>query len=277
MLTWPAPANIGNVGGHLQDRTRSNLRERWGQVRALTSGRYVARLADGKADLAQAMDLRNLVFRKGQVGVQDGDTLDTDCLHILVETAQSARLVCCFRVLVLTDATAIPTSYSAQFYDLSRLAGFGGPMLELGRFCVHPAEQDPDILRLAWGVLARLVDQTAAEMLFGCSSFAGTHGPDHDAGLAVLQAAHLAPEQWQPLRRAADIYDFSKALVGPIPDLRASLAGLPPLLRSYLAMGAWVSDHAVVDRDLNTLHVFTAVEIAKIPPARARALRLIAG
>jgi hypothetical protein len=37
-----------------------------------------------------------------------------------------------------------------------------------------------------------------------------------------------------------------------------------------------VSDHAVCDDDLDTLHVFTAVEIAKIPPARARALRLIA-
>ena len=48
---------------------------------------------------------------------------------------------------------------------------------------------------------------------------------------------------------------------------------MPPLLRSYLTMGGWVSDHAVVDRDLNTLHVFTGLEIASIPAARAKALR----
>ncbi|MBA4351813.1 MAG: ornithine-acyl-ACP acyltransferase, partial [Rhodobacter sp.] len=36
----------------------------------------------------------------------------------------------------------------------------------------------------------------------------------------------------------------------------------------------WVSDHAVLDPDLDTLHVFTAVEIAAIPPVRARLLRL---
>jgi L-ornithine Nalpha-acyltransferase len=48
---------------------------------------------------------------------------------------------------------------------------------------------------------------------------------------------------------------------------------MPPLLRTYLAMGGWVSDHAVVDRDLNTLHVFTGLEIRAIPPARARLLR----
>ena len=52
---------------------------------------------------------------------------------------------------------------------------------------------------------------------------------------------------------------------------------MPPLLRSYPAMGGWVSDHAVVDRDLNTLHVFTGLEIAAIPPARVKALRAVAG
>ena len=41
-------------------------------------------------------------------------------------------------------------------------------------------------------------------------------------------------------------------------------------------MGGWVSDHAVIDARLNTLHVFTGLEIAAIPPARARALRAIA-
>ena len=60
------------------------------------------------------------------------------------------------------------------------------------------------------------------------------------------------------------------------PDPKRAAATMPPLLRSYLAMGAWVSDHAVIDRDLNTLHVFTGVEIAAIPPARARLLRALA-
>ena len=55
------------------------------------------------------------------------------------------------------------------------------------------------------------------------------------------------------------------------PDARRAMLTMPPLLRSYLAMGGWVSDHAVVDRDLDTLHVFTGLEIGAIPPARARA------
>ena len=34
--------------------------------------------------------------------------------------------------------------------ELSALRRFAGPMIEMGRFCIHPAAQDPDILRLAW-------------------------------------------------------------------------------------------------------------------------------
>jgi putative hemolysin len=50
---------------------------------------------------------------------------------------------------------------------------------------------------------------------------------------------------------------------------------MPPLLKTYLMMGGWVSDHAVVDAQMNTLHVFTGVEIGSIPPARKRLLRAL--
>jgi putative hemolysin len=55
------------------------------------------------------------------------------------------------------------------------------------------------------------------------------------------------------------------------------MLGMPPLLRTYLLMGGWVSDHAVVDRQLNTMHVFTGVEIGMIPAARKRLLRAVIG
>ena len=58
---------------------------------------------------------------------------------------------------------------------------------------------------------------------------------------------------------------------------KSGMLRMPPLLRTYLTMGGWVSDHAVVDTHMNTLHVFTGLEIAAIPPARARLLRADAG
>jgi putative hemolysin len=61
-----------------------------------------------------------------------------------------------------------------------------------------------------------------------------------------------------------------------MPERRQALTALPPLLRLYLGIGGWVSDHAVIDRAMDTLHVFTAVEIAAIPPARQGLLRAVA-
>ena len=71
------------------------------------------------------------------------------------------------------------------------------------------------------------------------------------------------------------MFEFARRLRRK-PDLKAAQAKMPPLLRTYLLMGGWVSDHAVIDRDLGTLHVFTGLEIGAVPPARARLLRGLA-
>ncbi len=106
-------------------------------------------------------------------------------------------------------------------------------------------------------------------LLFGCTSFPGADPRPHLPALAYLAHRHLGPEHLRPLRRAPQAVALSGL---PMPDRPPAL---PPLLRSYLAMGGWVSDHAVLDHDLDTLHVFTALDIAAIPPARARALRSV--
>jgi putative hemolysin len=127
-------------------------------------------------------------------------------------------------------------------------------------------------------MMARSVDADGVEMLFGCSSFAGTETARYLDAFAVLRDRHLAPARWLPQAKARDVFRFARGRAAPrAPDARRAMTRMPPLLRTYLAMGGWVSDHAVVDRDLGTLHVFTGLEIAAIPPARVRALRAVAG
>ena len=92
----------------------------------------------------------------------------------------------------------------------------------------------------------------------------------------MLRDRHLAPKRFWPRVKAPNVFRFAARLRRK-PDRVKALKSMPPLLRSYLTMGGWVSDHAVVDRDLNTLHVFTGLEVGRIPPARARVLRAIAG
>ena len=241
-------------------------------MRHLTKGRYTARLAETSIDLRAAQALRARAF--GLPDDLDQDAFDSTCEHILIEDQRSRALVCCFRMMPLTGAT-IQQSYSAQYYELSGLQGYEGRMVEMGRFCIDPACHDPDILRVAWGAMTRFVDDHQIDLLFGCSSFAGTEARDYLDAFAMPKHRHLAPKRWLPRVKAPNVFRFAARLRRK-PDARKAMVRMPPLLKTYLMMGGWVSDHAVVDTDMNTLHVFTGVEIRAIPPARKRLLRAVA-
>ncbi|NGQ92042.1 GNAT family N-acetyltransferase [Rhodobacter sp. HX-7-19] len=236
-------------------------------------GRFRARLAETSGDLRAVQRLRYLAFRQPGAGrgARDGldrDAFDAHCRHLMIET-EGGDLVATCRFLSLGTGNDLSSCYSAQFYDLQPLRGLRGPKLEIGRFCLAEGQGDPDVLRIAWAGLTRMVEALGAVALFGCSSFPGTDPATHRDALALLGARHRPPEGLGPGQRGGEVVALP---AGPF-DERQALQQMPGLLRSYLAMGGWVSDHAVIDRDLGTLHVLTVVDIAAIPPARARLLR----
>lgn len=236
-----------------------------GHARALRRGPYEAALAQTPAEMRQAQALRQQVFR-GQTEGYDQDRFDDNAQHMLLRHRESGALLGGFR-LHLHSGPKVLDGYSAQFYDLRAFEALPQPLLELGRFCLHPQARDPDLLRLAWGAITAIIDQEGVGLMFGCTSFIGADPAQHAGGLAAL-IPRIGPQALRPMRKPGQgiaLQDFCYHPPQP--------AQLPPLLRSYLGLGAWVSDHAVLDYGLDTLHVLTCVEIAAIPPLRARSLR----
>ena len=74
-----------------------------------------------------------------------------------------------------------------------------------------------------------------------------------------------------PSVKSPSVLKFAKKF-RPEVNIKTAMIKMPPLLRAYLMMGGWVSDHAVIDNKLNTLHVFTGLEVSKIPAAKKRFL-----
>lgn len=231
---------------------------------AFQNERYTARLAATAQDIETCQRLRHLCFF-GAPGV-DAEPIDERCQHIIVERAGDAVATC--RVFVVTHDYSL--SYAAQRYDLNSISDLL-PALEIGRLCISPDVFDHDPIRLLWGGISRIVTETAAKLLFGCVSFQGTDPTPHHAAFSKLYRFH------QPIdgKNVAPKSKETIALSAAVPSVSAT-ATMPPLLRSYLSMGGWVSDHAVVDKAMDTLHVFCAVEIDKIAPERARTLRALA-
>jgi putative hemolysin len=240
-------------------------------VEPIRKGKLIARLAHGGEDMARVMAFRRAAFPR--VKGKEEDAQDQLSAHVMVE--DPVGMLAYFRVMLFGWGAGLAQGYAARFYDVGPLSGYARPIAEIGRFCVAPGGVHPDVLRLAWGAMTRIVDEGQAGLLVGCSSFRGADWEAHRAGLALLAAEFIGPAEHLPGRKAHEVVDYP-SLVGPVGDRRASLAGLPPLLRTYLGMGGWVSDHAVLDHDLDTLHVFTCVEVERVPPARAASLRAVA-
>jgi L-ornithine Nalpha-acyltransferase len=239
--------------------------------------KLTVQLARTANQVAACMALRKARFGVGQ------DSFDSGAILVMI-TRACGTVECCYRLTVFPQPQQIAASYSAQFYDLSNLQKLTRPVVELGRFCMSQTGDQTrdqtggqtgdaaDILRLAFAMMARVVDDHGAHVLFGCASFAGAEVALHEPALAVLRQ-HGAPEDMKILRKSPKTIDFDNIST---PATTQGLRQVPPLLRSYLALGGWVSDLAVQDFELDTLHVFTAVEIDKIPATRAMALRQLA-
>ncbi len=250
-----------------------------GGWREFKRGRYRVRLSREPEDVRRAQALRHAVFRLARGRSEDPEGLDADpyddlCDHMLVEEAATGELICCVRLMLFASGAEADRSYSAQWYDLSALREFEGPMVEMGRFCVRPDHRGGgEALRIAWAAMTRYVDECGVQLMFGCSSFDGSDAEPYADVFALLKEKHLAPKRWLPRIKAPRVFQFAKKLRFRRPDLIKAAKGMPPLLRGYLSMGGWVSDHAVIDQDLNTLHVFTGVEVKRVPPRMAALLR----
>jgi len=233
---------------------------------------FRSRFVDNEEDLLAAQKLRFTCFNGGNEGV-DIDAWDATSQHVLISDVETDQVVATFRFQIFRDGTNINQSYSAAFYDLGGLATFDQPLMELGRFCISDLVVDPNVMRLAWSEITKLVDIHGIEMMFGCSSFQGTDPRPYADSFAWLKERHQGPQKWLPKAKVSKIVSFANETQRRELNLKLALQNLPSLLRTYLTMGGWVSDHAVVDDMMNTLHVFTGVEISKIPESRKRLLR----
>lgn len=221
------------------------------------------RFAVGPADLAECQKLRHRSFLRRD-GL-DADQFDALSRHLMIE--RDGVLVCTMRIRLYDHGDKLSHSYTGQFYDLTP---FEGPAIEVGRFCASGAGvQQAEALRVALSALTYMVERMGAQFLFGCTSFEG-HDPAiyHDA-LTFLEARFQSRPDHIPQTRASDSFALPQGAF----EISKALRQVPPLLKGYLGMNGRVGDRIVIDRDMGTMHVFTRLNVADVPPARIKALR----
>jgi putative hemolysin len=234
-----------------------------------TGSGYLVSLARDQDDVRAAQRLRHEVFA-GELGARldgpepglDTDAFDAYCDHLLIREGATGRVVGTYRLLPPERAAVAGRLYSEGEFDLRSLDGIRSGLVEVGRSCVHPDHRDGTVIGLIWAGIARYMADRGHEWLAGCCSVPLTDG----GALAAatwdrVRVRNLAPEEY----RVRPLRPWVPGV--PAPGGRTDL---PPLLRGYLRLGAWVCGEPAHDPDFGVADLYVLLSMRRVDPRYLR-------
>jgi putative hemolysin len=249
-------------------------------------GTLEVRLAANAAEVRRAQKLRWRVFYEEMKAIADGasrlarrdiDAFDAICDHLVViDHAVLERqpfgqprpaIVGTYRLLRQDIADRHGGFYTTGEFDLSGLLQrhAGKRFLELGRSCVLPAYRNKRTVELLWHGIWSYVLTHGIDVMFGCASLEGTDPRAVSRELSFLHHNARPPAEWAAAALPARRVEMGRLSPDAI-DMKKALHALPPLIKGYLRLGAYIGDGAVIDRQFNTIDVLIVLPVAAIHP-----------
>jgi len=244
-------------------------------------GALEVRLAQDKRDIKLAQKLRYKVFYKNGTAIADAATLlarrdkdafDKICDHLLVIDRDAKptldgrhKVIGTYRLLQQEIAQRHNGFYSENEFDIAGLLQRhpGLRFLELGRSCVLPRYRNKRTLELLWQGIWNYVRHNRFDVMIGCASFHGTDPERLALPLSFLHHYAAAPEDWRAQPHASRRVEMNRIAKNAI-DPKQALRDLPPLIKGYLRVGAFVGDGAVIDHQFGTTDVLIIMPVTSI-------------
>ena len=240
-------------------------------------GTLEVRLARSGDEVKQAQRLRYRVFYEEMSAVanvramfsgRDRDHFDRVCDHLLVldhSPIGAPEIVGTYRLLRQEVAEKRKGFYSAGEFDLAPLLArhTGRVFLELGRSCVLKPYRTKRTVELLWHGIWSYVRQHNIDVMIGCASLEGTDARRLAPQLGLLRRAAPTPEAWRVKALSGRGIPIDK-LADPGVSEMTVLRELPPLIKGYLRLGAYICEDAVIDWQFGTTDVFIVLPVERI-------------
>ena len=250
-------------------------------------GDLVARLATSAVELDAAQHLRYKVFyqelsacsdQHAHQRERDIDDFDAICDHLLVVrqtdkitseiiAVNGGELVGTYRLLPHDKAMANGGFYSQKEFDLEPLIARkpNHKFLELGRSCVLKPYRTKPVVELLWQGIWNYLRLHSLDVMVGCASLEGTDITELELPLSFLQQRFQPPKDWSVVAHDTCRVSFTLLATDQIND-RSALKVLPPLIKGYLRLGAYIGTGAVFDHQFNTTDVLIILPVSAINP-----------
>lgn len=220
-------------------------------------------LARSVAEVAEAQRIRFKVFGE-EMGANlpsadlglDIDRFDEYCEHLLVRDHGNDKVVGTYRILPPEQAVKAGSYYSETEFDISRLENLRDRMVEVGRSCVHPDYRDGATITQLWSGLADYIGKHNHEYLIGCASISMADGGHYAASVYnKIHKLHAAPAEYRVFPRCRL----------PLESLNGDMeVTVPPLIKGYLRLGAYIAGEPAWDPDFNCADVFILLPVSRL-------------
>lgn len=226
-------------------------------------------LAQSNSEVREAQRLRYRVFAdemgarlQGNEPGIDEDLFDPYCDHLVVTEEDTGEVLGTYRILSGQTAKRLGCFYSETEFDLTRLAHLREQAVELGRSCVHPEYRSGVVIALLWSGLAQYMQQHGYDYILGCASMSMLDG-GHSAAAAYrrLSEGHLSPPEYRAFPRCPLPWHKLDSAAAPV---------IPPLIKAYLRVGAWICGEPAWDPDFNTADLLMLLPFSRVDQRYAR-------
>ncbi|MEQ1772921.1 MAG: GNAT family N-acyltransferase [Burkholderiales bacterium] len=228
------------------------------------AGSLTVSLARDANEIREAQRLRYKVFAE-ELGARlserepgiDSDIYDPFCEHLIVREPLAGRVVGTYRILNGANARRLGGFYSDEEFDLTRLDHLRDQIVEVGRTCVHRDFRNGAVISMLWAGVIQYAARHGYRYLFGCSSVSMADGG------ATASNVHYALQH----RCGSPVeYRVFPRLDLPLRRARPTEAVLiPPLLKGYVRLGAYMCGAPAWDPDFNTADLLMLLPMSRLP------------
>ena len=199
--------------------------------------------------------------------VLDSDEYDKFCDHLVVidKSVSSHYVVGTYRLMINFSNNPKGDFYTETEFDLYNLKKLDLKILEVGRSCVHKNYRDGKIIRLLWRGLSTYIKKSKVDFIIGCASFQCSNTNKIRNQLSFLKNFYSAPKKYLTFPLKSKSIKWKNSDISEISRLKI-FKSLPPLIKAYLRVGAWVGEGAVFDPHFKTIDICIILKADKIDP-----------